>query len=237
MSEPAGVETPIGNTCGASMIEDADPCSRPAAHYPTTNHRQWSPNGDGSWVEFYESDDGQRYIRFAEGGPAFGVLPYPVCLCGHRFDRHRDQNDPRGGGCWEQPCRCMGYAPDRNHPSHVCGYGVNRKLLAERDAFRAERNSALDEGRELKQRLVQEQRERGRVEAELEREQRIVTSQQQGSVRQTEALRALVAENDELHAESEALRLLVRKAQRGGHIPPEWERQVAEAIRWEPTRR
>lgn len=37
------------------------------------------------------------------------VLPYPMCDCGHRHDHHRDDGDPRGGGCWR--CCCTSYAP------------------------------------------------------------------------------------------------------------------------------
>lgn len=37
----------------------------------------------------------------------FGV--WPLCLCGHRKDRHKDDGDPRGGGCWE--CSCVSYRP------------------------------------------------------------------------------------------------------------------------------
>lgn len=37
------------------------------------------------------------------------VLPYPVCECGHRYDHHRDNRDPRGGGCWQ--CSCVRYLP------------------------------------------------------------------------------------------------------------------------------
>lgn len=38
------------------------------------------------------------------------VVPYPVCGCGHRYDRHRGHGDPRGlAACYE--CPCLEYDP------------------------------------------------------------------------------------------------------------------------------
>lgn len=36
---------------------------------------------------------------------------YPMCECGHRHDHHRDDGDPRGGGCTRADCSCKSYTP------------------------------------------------------------------------------------------------------------------------------
>jgi len=35
---------------------------------------------------------------------------YPLCVCGHRYDHHRDESDPRGAWCYDCARKCI-YQP------------------------------------------------------------------------------------------------------------------------------
>lgn len=55
-----------------------------------------------------------------------GVFAYPVCRCGHRFDRHRQPGDPRGELCYE--ClECKGYQANESRPTDMFGNDLPRE--------------------------------------------------------------------------------------------------------------
>jgi hypothetical protein len=61
--------------------------------------------------ELHEAIEGKTSELCAREAVAAAASPAwaPPCVCDHRADRHRDDGDPRGGGCWE--CSCDSYSP------------------------------------------------------------------------------------------------------------------------------
>lgn len=51
----------------------------------------------------------------AEVAAAMVAQPYPVCVCGHRYDHHRHHGVQ---ACYTTNCRCRGYEPQGNAVQH-----------------------------------------------------------------------------------------------------------------------